>query len=147
MRMRHLLLALLLVPTLLLAETKPIKKPSAHGVQETMDTLVSLVEEKGMTVFARIDHRANAQSIGKTLPDSQVLIFGNPQAGTRIMFNDPAAGLDLPLRMLVHADAQGKTWVVYHNPQEMRKVFALEDCKVLDKIEQALNHLSNAITQ
>ncbi len=144
MKIRSLLFLLLFAPAILLADTDLVRKSSAHSVADTMDKLEQLVTGKGMTVFARIDHRANAESVGKSLPDSQVLIFGNPKAGTRIMLHDLAVALDLPLRVLAHADYDGKTWIVYHNPQSLKKNFGVEDCKVLDKIEQALNKLTDA---
>ncbi len=147
MSFRNLLLLLLIFPALALAETDLVRKSSAHGVTETMDKLEALVSKKGMTVFARIDHRANAESVGKSMPDSQVLIFGAPKAGTLIMMYELAAGLDLPLRVLVHADHDGKTWVVYHNPQGLKSGFELADCKVLDKVEQALDKMTDAITE
>jgi uncharacterized protein (DUF302 family) len=100
-----------------------------------------------MTVFARIDHKANAESVGKKMPDSQLLIFGAPEAGTRIMLSDPAAGVDLPMRVLTYADFDGKVWVVYHNPQGMKDDFALEESKVLGKIEGALAGMTDQVTR
>ncbi len=147
MRLHNLLLLLLFIPALAPAETDLIRKPSIHGVTETMDRLETLVTEKGMTVFARIDHRANAESVGKNLQDSQVLIFGDPKGGTRIMTHDLAVGLDLPLRVLVHADFDGNTWVIYHNPQGLKNNCGVEECKVLDKIEKALDMITDAITK
>ena len=124
-----------------------VRKPSVHSVQETADRLEALVKEKGMTVFARIDHKANAESVGKEMPDSQLLIFGAPEAGTRIMLNDPAAGVDLPMRVLTYADSDGKVWVVYHNPQGMKDDFALDECKVLGKIEGVLAGMTDQATR
>jgi len=136
------LLLVLLTPILALADTGVVKKPSAHAVEKTMERLEALVRERGMSVFARIDHRANAESAGKSMPDSRVLIFGNPKAGTRIMLHDLASGLDLPLRVLVYRDYDGQTWIAYHNPQQLKERFSVEDCKALDKIEQALDELT-----
>jgi len=124
-----------------------VKKQSAHGVQETIDRLEALVTKKGMTVFARIDHRANAESIGKTLADSQVLIFGAPAAGTLIMQQDPRAGLDLPMRVLAYEDADGKTQVLYHNPQGLKAGYDLEGNKAIDKVEGALDKLTGKIIE
>lgn len=145
MHYRNLLFLLLIFPTLVSAGDDLVRKPGTQGVTETMDKLENLVKSKGMTVFARIDHKANAASVGKEMPDSQVLIFGNPKAGTRIMLHDLAVGLDLPLRILVHADYEGNTWVVYHNPQGLKQSFGVEDCKVLDKVEQALAKMTDAV--
>jgi uncharacterized protein (DUF302 family) len=145
MCLRNVLFIFLLIPALAFAQNDLIKKQSPHSVQQTMDKLESLVKEKGLTVFARIDHKANAASVGKAMPDSQVLIFGNPKAGTRIMLNDLAAAVDLPLRVLVYADFDNNTWVLYHNPQGLKNQFSLDECKVLGNVEKALDNLSNAI--
>lgn len=148
MRSRHFLFLLLLaLPLLAYAESDLVKKQSAHGVQETMDRLEAVVKEKGMTVFARIDHKANAESVGKSMPDSQVLIFGAPEAGTRIMLNDLAAGLDLPLRVLTYTDMDGNTWVLYHNPQGLKNSFGVEECKVIDNVEGALEKMTDQVIQ
>ena len=147
MRMICWLLLALAIPGMALAGDDLVRKPSVHSVQETADRLEALVKEKGMTVFARIDHKANAESVGKEMPDSQLLIFGAPEAGTRIMLNDPAAGVDLPMRVLAYADSDGKVWVVYHNPQGMKDDFALDECKVLGKIEGALAGMTDQATR
>lgn len=147
MRMICWLLLALAMPGMALAGDDLVRKPSVHSVQETADRLEALVKEKGMTVFARIDHKANAESVGKEMPDSQLLIFGAPEAGTRIMLNDPAAGVDLPMRVLAYADSDGKVWVVYHNPQGMKDDFALDECKVLGKIEGALAGMTDQATR
>jgi uncharacterized protein (DUF302 family) len=145
MKARHLFCVLLFVPLLAFAGSDIVRKPSAHGVAETIDRLEALVHEKGMTVFARVDHRANAEGVGETMPESQVLIFGNPKAGTKVMQCDTAAGLDLPLRVLAYADAEGNTWVAYHNPQGLKSSYDVQDCKVIDKVEGALNKLTDQI--
>ena len=147
MRLRHFLFLLLLLPLLARADSGVVKKQSAHGVQETMDRLETLVKEKGMTVFARIDHRANAESVGQSMPDSQVLIFGNPKAGTRIMLHDLAAALDLPLRVLAYSDSDGNTWVLYHNPQGLKNSFGVEDSKVIGKVEGALDKMTDQVVK
>jgi uncharacterized protein (DUF302 family) len=147
MRLRHFLFLLLLLPLLAWAESDLVKKQSAHGVKETMDRLEALVKEKSMTVFARIDHRANAESVGQSMPDSQVLIFGNPKAGTRIMLHDLAAALDLPLRVLAYSDSDGNTWVLYHNPQGLKNSFGVEDSKVIGEVEGALDKITDQVVK
>jgi uncharacterized protein (DUF302 family) len=143
MQARKLLTVLCLAPALAAAGSDIVRKPSAHGVTETIDRLEALVREKGLTRFARVDHRGNAEGVGLSLPDSQVLIFGNPKVGTQVMQCDPGAGLDLPLRVLAYADAEGKTWVAYHNPQGLKQDHGLDDCPVVDKVEAALDALTD----
>ena len=147
MLVRRFLFLLLLLPALAFAESDLVKKQSNHGVKETIDKLEAVVKEKGMSVFARIDHRANAESAGMDMSDSQVLIFGAPKAGTLIMLDDLAVGLDLPLRVLAYTDIDGSTWVVYHNPQGLKNSFKVEKSKVLSKVETALDNMTNQIIE
>jgi uncharacterized protein (DUF302 family) len=72
-----------------------------------------------------------------------VLIFGNPEVGTRVMQCDPAAGLDLPLRVLAYADREGRTWVVYHDPRGLAQDHDLEGCPPVDKVRAALGALTD----
>jgi uncharacterized protein (DUF302 family) len=88
--------------------------PSAHDATETIDRLKRLLVEKGIQVFAHIDHAAAAKNVGMSLRPTQVLIFGNPIAGTPLMEDHQMIGLDLPLRALAWEDADGKTWLTYH---------------------------------
>jgi len=121
-----------------------VKKPSPHSVAETMDKLEQVVTKKGLTVFVRVDHQANAKKIGMEMPEAQVLIFGNPKMGTLIMQGNAAAGLDLPLRVVIYQGTDGKTWISYHNPQEIGETFGLQGNKALNKAEGALGKLTDA---
>jgi len=121
-----------------------VKKPSQKGVQETMDKLEAVVREKGLTVFNRIDHQENARKAGLEQPAAQVLIFGSPKIGTAIMSQDPAAGLDLPLRVLVYQDNQGKTWISYHDPQALKESYQIAGNPAVDKVTKALMGITNA---
>jgi uncharacterized protein (DUF302 family) len=91
--------------------------PSRHSVSETMDRLESLLKERSIIVFARIDFSADAARAGLTMRPEQLLIFGNPKAGTPLMLAAPTAGLDLPLKALIWEDVDGKTWIAYNEPQ------------------------------
>jgi uncharacterized protein (DUF302 family) len=90
--------------------------PSKHGPKETMDRLAATISEKGMTILARIDHAGAAAKVGLDLRPTEVLIFGNPKAGTPLMQAAQTAGIDLPLKALVWQDADGKTWLGYNDP-------------------------------
>jgi uncharacterized protein (DUF302 family) len=94
-----------------------VKIPSHHSVAVTMDRMESLLKERGIIVFARIDFTADAARAGLTMRPEQLLIFGNPKAGTPLMLAAPAAGLDLPLKALVWEDVDGRAWIAYNNPQ------------------------------
>ena len=89
---------------------------SNFGPKETMDRLEAEVRGKGITVFARIDHAAAAAEAGLALRPTELLIFGNPRAGTPLMQSTQTIGIDLPLKALVWQDASGKTWLSYNGP-------------------------------
>jgi uncharacterized protein (DUF302 family) len=81
-----------------------------------MDRLESIVRERGLTVFARIDHAAGAGDVGLSLRPTEVLIFGSARAGTPLMSARQTIGIDLPLKALVWQDADHKTWIGYNDP-------------------------------
>jgi uncharacterized protein (DUF302 family) len=87
---------------------------SEHSVKETIDRLVSIVQSKGMTVFSRIDHADNALKQGMPLRPTELLIFGNPKAGTVLMQDKQESGIDLPIKALAWQDESGKTWLTYN---------------------------------
>jgi uncharacterized protein (DUF302 family) len=90
---------------------------SSHGPKETMDRLVAAVTHRGMTVLARIDHAAAAVKAGLELRPTEVVLFGNPRAGTPLMQAAQTIGIDLPLKALVWQDEGGKTWLAYNDPK------------------------------
>jgi uncharacterized protein (DUF302 family) len=90
---------------------------SRHPVAQTMERLESLLRERGVMIFARIDFSGDAARAGLTMRPEQMLIFGNPKAGTPLMQSVPAAGLDLPLKALIWEDAEGRTQIAYNDPQ------------------------------
>jgi uncharacterized protein (DUF302 family) len=89
---------------------------SRHDPQETMARLAAAVTSRGMAILARIDHAAAAAQVGMTLRPTELLIFGNPRAGTPLMQAAPTIGIDLPLKALVWQDDRGKTWLAYNDP-------------------------------
>jgi uncharacterized protein (DUF302 family) len=116
---------------------------SHHSVTTTLERLESLLKERGVMVFARIDFSGDAARAGMTMQPEQMLIFGNPKAGTPLMQSVPAAGLDLPLKALVWQDAQGQTQVAYNDPQyiirrhRLDAAFAANLAAVVPLIERA----------
>jgi len=89
---------------------------SPHSVDETLDRLEGILRAKGITIFARIDQRKEAQRVGLDLRPTQLLIFGNPRAGTPIMAASPGSALDLPLKILAWQDDTGQVWLSYNSP-------------------------------
>jgi uncharacterized protein (DUF302 family) len=90
---------------------------SKFGPKETMDRLAGAVTRRGISIMARIDHAAAAAAVGMELRPTEVLIFGNPQAGTPLMQAVQTIGIDLPLKALVWQDESGSTWLAYNDPQ------------------------------
>jgi len=89
---------------------------SAFGVAATLDRLADLAQAKGLTVFARIDFARDARASGLDLREEQLLLFGNPKAGTPLLQASPGVGLDLPLKALAYEDAEGATWIAINAP-------------------------------
>jgi len=121
-----------------------VNKASSNNVPETMDKLEQIVLSKGLTVFNRIDHQANAKKAEMEMGPAQVLIFGDPKMGTTMMQQDPAAGLDLPLRVLVYQDSEGKTWISYHDPGALEQAYQLQGNPAVKKAQGALGKLTDA---
>jgi uncharacterized protein (DUF302 family) len=93
-----------------------VRIASHHTVAETMSRIESLLKQRGILVFARIDFSADAARAGLSMRPEQLLMFGNPKAGTPLMQAAPIAGLDLPLKALVCEDGDDRTWIAYNDP-------------------------------
>lgn len=91
-----------------------VEHVSAHYFAQTLTRLEEAVTRSGLTIFARIDHAGAAQKVGLTMPPTTVLIYGNPQGGTPIMLTTPRSAIDLPLRVLVREDKDGRVLVGFH---------------------------------
>lgn len=111
---------------------------SPHSPTQTMDRLERLLEQKGMTIFARIDHAAAAKKVGSSLRATELLIFGNPQVGTRFMECSQTAGIDLPLKALVWQDAAGQVWLGYTDPAVLAERHEVPQCSVVEAMRKAL---------
>ena len=98
-----------------------ISIPSNHSVDETVDKLKNILQSKQITLFALIDHSGEAAKVGLKMPPTKLLIFGNPKGGTPLMLAAPSTALDLPLKILVPEDAQGKVWLSYNSPEYLKE--------------------------
>lgn len=87
-----------------------------HSVDETVAKLQNILQAKNVKLFAVVDHSGEAASAGLRMPNTKLLIFGNPKAGTPLMLGAPSVAIDLPLKFLVAEDASGKTWISYNAP-------------------------------
>ncbi len=104
-----------------------ITKPSKYSVPETLDRLEAVLRSKGVTVFIRIDHSGEAEKVGLKMLPTQLVIFGNPRAGTALMNSSPSVAIDLPLKALAWEDGDGKVWLSYNSPDYMKQRHDLKE--------------------
>ncbi|XKH02309.1 DUF302 domain-containing protein [Marinobacter nauticus] len=121
-----------------------VSMKSSHSAQATMDRLEAIVEDKGLNVFARIDHAAGAEKVGESLRPTELLIFGNPKGGTPFMQCAQSVGIDLPLKALVWEDDAGQVWLGYNDPAYLAKRHGVEECAVVPKLSKALEGMTKA---
>lgn len=92
-----------------------IDKPSKHSVDQVVEELRAILQAKGVTLFALIDHSGEAEKVGMKMRPTKLLIFGSPKAGTPLMLAAPRIAIDLPLKILVWEDSQSKVWISYNS--------------------------------
>ena len=117
-----------------------IIKKSPHDVNTTADRLVAVIKKAGATVFARVDHQANAQNAGLSMAPATVVIFGNPQMGTPIMNASPRAAIDLPVKVLIWSEG-GKTMIGAVSPA------ALKARHQIDGVDGPFNKMNGALNK
>jgi uncharacterized protein (DUF302 family) len=98
-----------------------IELPSHHTFDQTVNRLREMLDAKGITLFTLVDHSGEAKKAGLTMPPTKLLIFGNPKAGTPIMLAAPNSAIDLPLKILVREDSDGKAWASYNSPEYLQQ--------------------------
>ena len=127
------------------ADTGLVTVPSAHDVASTVERLKALLAQKGIELFAHVDHAAGAEKVGLSLRPTQVLIFGNPKAGTPLMQSRQSIGLDLPLRVLVWEDEEGKPWLTYRRVEELaRRHHVTDSGEAVKALDAGLDGLARA---
>jgi len=114
---------------------------SPHGPKDTMDRLEALLKQKGLTIFARIDHAAGAARVGQTLRPTEVLIFGNPKGGTPFLECSQTVGIDLPMKLLVWTDESDRVWIGYNDPAWIGRRHGVESCPAISTLSQALGKM------
>lgn len=121
---------------------------SSHTVKETADRLESLLREKGMTLFARIDHAEGAKKVGEQLRPTEVVIFGNPKVGTPFMRCGQSVAIDLPQKALIWEDKSGRVWFTYNDPRYLATRHKITGCEeVIQKISKALDVFASGATK
>ncbi|MGB6384684.1 MAG: DUF302 domain-containing protein [Terriglobales bacterium] len=98
-----------------------IDTPSKHSVDETVDKFKMILQAKGVTLFALVDHSGEAEKVGMKMRPTKLLIFGNPKGGTPVMLAAPSIAIDLPLKILIWEDGQGKVWLSYNSPTYLQE--------------------------
>ena len=120
---------------------------SDDGVKVTLDRLEQVLNEKGMTIVARIDHAGAAQKVGKVLRPTELLIFGNPKVGTPLMQCGQSIAIDLPQKMLAWEDDQERVWLTYNDPFSLAHRHGILGCdEALRKVANALSNFAQAAT-
>jgi uncharacterized protein (DUF302 family) len=104
-----------------------VKIPSHHSVEDTVEKLKTILKSKRVTLFALVDRSGEAEKAGRKMPPTKLLIFGNPKGGTPLMLAAPSAAIDLPLKILVAEDAQGKVWISYNDPEYLKERHGLPE--------------------
>jgi uncharacterized protein (DUF302 family) len=95
--------------------------PSKGSVEATVDRLKGILEENRVSLFALVDHSGEAEKVGMKMRPTKLLIFGSPRAGTPIMLAAPSIAIDLPLKILIWEDNQGKVWVSYNSGEYLEQ--------------------------
>lgn len=98
-----------------------VQVASPYSVEETVKRLESVLAERGLKVFALIDHGGEAEKVGLKMRPTKVVIFGSPKGGTPVMLAAPSIAIDLPLKALVAEDEGGKVWVTYNDPEYLQQ--------------------------
>lgn len=94
---------------------------SPYSVPETLKRVEALFQEKGLTIFCRVDHSGEAEKAGLKMQPTQLILFGSPKGGTPVMVASPTIAIDLPLKALIWEDAGGKVWVSYNSPEYLQQ--------------------------
>ena len=142
-----IVLTIILTMSLAYADNGLIEVKSSYAVKKTADRLETLLKEKGMTIFTRINHSEGAKKAGIDLPATELIIFGNPKVGSPLMQCNRTVGIDLPQKALIWQDENGQVWLSYNDPRYLSKRHGLSECmQVIKKVEKALSNFAKAAT-
>lgn len=124
-----------------------ISVQSPNDVATTIDKLTAILESKGMSIFGRVNHSANAQGVDLELRPTELLIFGNPKIGTPLMNCSQSVAVDLPQKMLAWEDESGNVYLGWNDPMHLKARHGIEGCdKVLETVSGALANFAKAAT-
>ncbi len=119
-----------------------VTKRSSNSVSVTVARLVAAIQSKGLTIFAQIDHAANARDIGMTMNDAQLILFGSPKVGTTLMKENIFLAFELPLRIAVIQDHKGVVWVRYTPVTPLKARYDLRDAAIVNRVDALLDSLT-----
>jgi uncharacterized protein (DUF302 family) len=104
-----------------------VDTPSPHSFEQTVEKFSSVLQSRGLTLFALVDHSGEAEKVGLNMPPTKLLIFGSPKGGTPAMLAAPSIAIDLPLKALISEDREGKVWISYNAPEFLGRRHNLPD--------------------
>ncbi len=120
-----------------------VRVKSDFGVEKTTKRLVKILDNKGMTIFNKINHKKNAKNVGMELPPTRLVIFGNPKMGTKLMQCAPSVAIDLPMKFAVNKDSSNQVWITYNSPKYLATRHEITGCeKIIEKMTGALGKIS-----
>jgi len=140
MKLKVVLLSVIM--TVALNAGDMIVKSSKNSVDKTVQKIENILKKKGITLFAIVDYRKGAKSVGTDMTDAKLVIFGNPKLGTKIMQRDIRAGIELPMKVLVYRDFDGNTKIGYKEPKDIAKGYNLAGCGTLAKLSGAVDMIT-----
>ena len=124
-----------------------ITKQSCVSVDKTIENIKYIVKKKGFGVFAVINHKGNAKAVEMKLRESKMIVFGNPKIGTKLMQEDITIGLDLPLRVLVYKDSDGKVKMAYRDGDWIAQHHIVQAPQLIKKVNMGLDNLTTKAGQ
>jgi uncharacterized protein (DUF302 family) len=104
-----------------------VDTPSPYSLEQTVEKLRNVLQARGLTLFALVDHSGEAEKVGLNMPPTRLLIFGSPKGGTPAMLAAPSIAIDLPLKALIAEDGGGKVWISYNAPEFVGRRHNLPD--------------------
>src|ERR1700722_2929728 len=131
--------------TLMTANNGIISKKSNHSVDETLEKLKTMLQAKGVAIFAIVDHSGEAEKVGLKMPPTKLVIFGSPKAGTPLMLAAPTVAIDLPLKILISEDDIGNSWVSYNSAEYLQQRHGIPS-QLLQNIA-VIETLARAVTE
>mgnify|MGYP001380107653 FL=1 len=137
-------LVLLMTPVVANAADGLVAVKSPHSAKDTMNRFEAIVKERGLNVFARVDHAGGAAKVGKALRPTELLIFGNPQGGTPFIECAQTVGIDLPLKALVWEDASAQVWLGYNDTAYLAKRHDVPACAAAANLAKAVAGMAGA---